>query len=119
MIGTLTVGNIWDKPQPGKIYVYIGRAGSALPQSPLYNPFHINAHCSRDEACDQYEVYLQGCIENQVPTVVNELERIGQLLLTGQDVTLQCYCKRQGNEQRCHGDSIKALIDRAIQQQQQ
>jgi hypothetical protein len=65
--------------------VYIGRG------SPWGNPFKIGVDGTRDEVCDRYE-------REVLPTL--NLEQ-----LRGHD--LVCYCAPQ----RCHGDSIIALLE--------
>ncbi len=109
MIGTLTVGTIWDKPLD-KVRIYIGRSSKF--GSPLGNPFIINGSVSRDEACDAYENYLMEQMNQGNKQVINEMNRIAKLVQSGEDVLLQCYCKHK--DLRCHGDFIKQVIDDAL-----
>lgn len=115
-IGKISVGNVWDKRKEGVTYVYIGRKSKSLPRSPLANPYFITETDTRDMVCDMYEDYLQECLARD-SEVRAELNRIGDLLLTGHDVVLTCYCKGRGKPEdikRCHGDTLVNLINQAL-----
>ena len=84
---------------------YIGRG------SPLGNPFPIdNAKgLTREVVIKNYEEWLQRQIHHKVPRVIDELQRLGDLVLQG-PVCFQCFCAPQP----CHGDVIKRVLFDAI-----
>lgn len=94
----------------GHTGVYIGRG------SPLGNPYsHMNntqaqfKAATRDDAIEKYEVWLRKQIDQGNTVVINELDRIGQLVLQG-PIKLQCFC----SPKPCHGDVIKQTLLKAI-----
>lgn len=87
----------------GQSGIYIGRG------SPLGNPFPIQGADTRDIVIAKYEDWLRKQVEQRNPTVLAELERIGDLALT-QGVNLQCFCAPK----RCHGDVIKVVLLEAV-----
>ena len=112
MLGKLTVGTIWDN-KPDAVNVYIGRSSKA--PSPLGNPWVITAQNSRDVVCDKYEEYIMDQLNTGNTKIKSELNRIGKLLIQGQNVHLTCYCKGKGYEdRRCHGDFLKAIVDEKL-----
>jgi hypothetical protein len=81
-------------------HVYIGRANRIfrLAGSKWSNPFVIGPECSRDQAVEAYDEYIQFCLR-RFP------ERYDLAELRGQ--TLVCYC----SPARCHGDVLARLCD--------
>lgn len=108
-LGKITVGTVWDNI-PEAVPVYIGRATDN--PSPLGNPFIINAHRTREEACEQYEEWLTLRLNQGHSATCDEMNRIADLVLEGKHVNLQCYCKHK--DLQCHGDLIKQVIDEQI-----
>jgi hypothetical protein len=108
MIGKLRVTTIWSVAEKGTEKVYIGR--SSKHPSPLGNPYVINGYRDRDKACDMHEEYLTEVLNQGNSPIMDEMNRIGNLLLAGTNVDLQCYCAPK----RCHGDYIKQIIDEHI-----
>lgn len=99
----ITLGTIWDKPEPNVTMVYIGRQGKPLANhlvnGYLGNPF------TREEypnglAIKLYEVLVQNNHNNIQ-------ERILKLLDYGTDIKLCCFCKNKD----CHGRIIKEFLD--------
>jgi hypothetical protein len=82
---------------PSTNYIYIGR-GTALG-----NPFPITTKDDRDAVCNKYENYLK----NLKPSMKAQLNSIVNLGREHGEVNLVCFCAPK----RCHGDSIKALIE--------
>ena len=102
--GKIFIGVKWID-RPNALNIYIGRG------SPLGNPWAINAHQSRDVVCDLYDAYLNQAVSVGNKKIIAVLERIEFALRLGEDVNLQCFC--QGK--RCHGESIRALVEKKIQ----
>jgi hypothetical protein len=105
----LTVVNKHHGQWPHRRYVYIGRP------SALGNPFPVNAGRTREEAVAEFEIYLQQQMEAGNEAILNELERIGAMVLddSGEPVCLQCFCAPKA----CHGDVIRRVIEQAIKEQ--
>ena len=112
MRGKLTIGTVWN-PIPTAINIYIGR--SAKNPSVLGNPYVITGSCSRDEACDKYDVYLAEQIKKGNKPIRKELTRMAKLILAGQDVNLLCFCTHKGL--RCHGESVRKVVMEAVDKQ--
>lgn len=94
----------------GETGIYIGRG------SPLGNPYSHMANtkaqfktATRDEAIEKYRVWLRQQIDSGNATVINELQRIGNLAIDG-PVKLQCFCSPQA----CHGDVITDVLLKAV-----
>lgn len=83
--------------------VYIGR-GSALG-----NPWPITSSEDRDTVCDRYETYLR-CEYTHNRAMKEQLNTIHRIGLEQGEVNLVCFCA----DKRCHGESIKRLIEDAI-----
>jgi len=88
--------------RPATVDVFIGRP------SCLGNQYHIGTHGDRDEVCDCYDVWLRKKVKRKDPVIMAELQRISDLLDTGHDVCLVCFC----HPQRCHGLSVIKQIKR-------
>lgn len=86
------------KHKPTANDVYIGRG------SRWGNPFVIGKHGDRDAVCDSYHARLVKQIN------AGDLSREDLAMLHGKN--LVCYCAPQ----RCHGDSLKAAAEWAVQQ---
>lgn len=65
---------------------------------------------TRDEAVDQYEVWLREQIAAKNEAVADALNRIWLRARDGRDVNLVCWCAPK----RCHGDVIKAIIEEKL-----
>lgn len=100
---TITVGRKWDKGAE-----YIGRG------SPLGNPFviHDASDEDRDRVCDTYDIWLRQRYYLRDEAIVTEIHRLVELAKKG-DLTLGCFCAPK----RCHGDSVKELIEEIIEEQ--
>ena len=96
----VTIGNKYH----GDVGEYIGRG------SPLGNPYPISKTNPREEVIAAYAQYLNKEIEAQNPAIVNELNRITDILLRTGSVTLVCFCPPKP----CHGDIIRDVIFLAI-----
>lgn len=89
----------------GKSGEYIGRG------SPLGNPFPIGEKYTRQQAIAKYAVWLRQQIDDGNLTVLTELNRLGNKAIDENRLTLQCFCYPKP----CHGDVIKRIISKAIQ----
>jgi len=89
--------------------IYIGRG------SPLGNPYtHLNENTkaefiveNREEAINNYEVWINDKILNKDVEICNMLNKI-YLMAKKDDVNLVCYCVPKND---CHGFIIKKIIE--------
>lgn len=86
---------------------YIGRG------SPLGNPYsHMEGTQAkfktktREQAIALYAVWLQEQIDSMNPTVIDELNRLGNLAIDNKGLALQCFCYPKP----CHGEVIKEKL---------
>jgi len=79
---------------------YVGRG------SPLGNPFKITKTQPRHMAIDMYGVWLKEVIINEGQSVMAELDRLFQILIKEQSLTLICYC----SPKLCHGDIVSYFL---------
>lgn len=79
---------------------YIGRP------SPLGNPSRITPTVSRSTAIYRYTTWLYDQITKQNTSVINELNRLFQILVDRQELNLICYCAPK----ECHGEIIKQIL---------
>lgn len=104
------IGNRPMKPPEGTIRAAVNRS------TPLGNPFKMvgSSPEERDRVCDAYEQWL--------PTVLlkngAELAQFNELLKLAQTpgcktLELICHCAPK----RCHGDTIKRLLEQELSQQ--
>lgn len=93
--------------------VYIGRATPNRPGSPLGNPFKPKSHTdpqARQECLDLYRDWLAKQELNQSKAWL-ELLRLTEIAKI-EDLYLICWCAPQN----CHGDIIKAEVERMNKQ---
>ena len=85
--------NIKDAPAAWSYntdFVFIGRPG-------FYgNPFEFGKDGDRDMVCDKFDVYFYD--EEQKYLRILAMENL-------RGKTLVCFCKEDGKEVRCHGDT--------------
>lgn len=109
----------------GKISVYSIRKGGLKPpfcsgynyridraNRTFGNPFELknpNDPIERHEVVEKYKIWLENNIDQR--RVQNELLRLTNLLKSGEDINLLCWCKRSDVEVECHGDIIKKLLE--------
>lgn len=94
--------------RPGT-HVYIGRAMPRRPGSPLGNPFKPKSYTdpkARQECLDLYQHWLKQQ-ELSRSEAWYELRRLAEIAKT-EDLYLACWCAPLN----CHGDIIKAEIER-------
>jgi hypothetical protein len=106
----ISVANISGDRQLLKLpgAVYIGRNFAGIPASPLANPFKVGSDGDRHQVCERYlEEVLNPALDIQTGHVWDELSRLAQRVLTGEKLTLCCWCEPQ----RCHGFDIAAAVD--------
>ncbi len=77
--------------------------------SVLGNPYY-RSNGSRDERIARFRTWLWANIESKTPSVIRELSKIKQAVLSGENVYLMCCCKPAA----CHGDIIKSCIEWCI-----
>lgn len=87
--------------------VYVGRGNV------LGNPFTHKAGTlarfickDRDEAVDNYRVYLLDKLATKDSAICQEMNRLYKLAKSG-DLNLVCFCAPQ----RCHGDILKEILE--------
>lgn len=99
----ITLGTVWDKPEPNVTMFYIGRQGKPLPEhmvnANLGNPFTVEEY-GRVTAIKLYRVLIESNHNNIQ-------QRIKNLLDCGTDIKLCCFCKGQ----LCHGLVIKEFLE--------
>lgn len=95
----------------GKTGEYIGRG------SPLGNPYsHMEGTKAqfktrtREQAIELYRVWLNEQIANNNPTVLAELNRLGNKAIDDKGLALQCFCYPKP----CHGEVIKEKLVQAM-----
>lgn len=95
------------------IDIYIGRG------SVLGNPYtHLDLKLTkakfrvqtRQEAIENYESYIRKQIEQGNKEIIDELNRIIELMKIKNKVFLVCFCKPAS----CHGDIIKKVLKEKI-----
>lgn len=103
---TITVANI----RHTKKGVYIGRAmpRQGLKASPLGNPYKLLKDCPRWVPIAQFQEWLEWQMENDSPAR-REIERLTEMARQG-DLVLLCWCAPLS----CHGDVVKAEIERRL-----
>ena len=82
---------------------YIGRG------NPLGNPYPMFSPKDRDKVCDQFEEHIDKHIRAGTPSIINELVRLANIARE-RDLNLICFCAPK----RCHGDTIKRLVEEII-----
>jgi hypothetical protein len=102
----LLVVNKFHGKWPSRRYIDIGG------HSPLRDTTRMDEGRTRAEAVWFYGEYLREQMEAGNEAILNELERIGAMVLddSGEPVCLQCFCAPKA----CHGDVIKRVIEEAI-----
>lgn len=82
--------------------------------SVLGNPFTMGAdgkdESKRDEVCELYHKYLTEAIRDKDEEISEELNRLFIIFRKYKKLELFCWCAPK----RCHGDSIKQIIEEAI-----
>ena len=79
---------------------YIGRG------SPLGNPYKITDVTPRHVAINEYEIWIKDCICKNFKSILDELERLFNILIKNQKLILICHC----SPKLCHGNIIKQLL---------
>lgn len=100
MVGKLIVGKV-NQSYPSYTVVRIDR------KTALGNPFYMANENQRDYVCDQFEAHMKHKLKEPKGYFFLELKEIYQRVKAGEDIVLTCWC----HPKRCHGDSIKNLID--------
>lgn len=96
------------KHATGDVTIYIGRG------SPLGNPFVMDPSkgVTRDVVIAKYAEWLDQQIKSYNLKVCEALDRIVDASKEYGVVSLQCFCAPQ----KCHGDIIKAVVEKHIQE---
>jgi len=73
------------------------------------NPFPMKdkSQAERDRVCDEYNLWLRKRYADASSPQRRELERLADLVASGQKLALECCCAPL----RCHGLTIKAAIE--------
>jgi hypothetical protein len=101
--GRVTVVKRGTSTAVGAERVYVGRG------SPLGNPYPMQDQSphERTRVCIACEEHMRLEINNNNRLIVNELERILNIVKSGTDVELECFCAPL----QCHGDYLKQCIE--------
>ena len=104
MSQTITIGRV-NKSDPTRLNICI------QPDSPvLGNPFFMKDESMRNEVCDKYQAHFEREILKIGSPFHTEVTRLYKLAKSGKQLNLQCWCAPK----RCHGDTIKAFIDKFL-----
>lgn len=96
--------------------IYIGRVGSFKKdcnniridrKTILGNPFFMKHEEQRKEVCDKYYEYFMKEVKKEGGELRKEIIRLYKILLTGEDINLQCWC----TPKQCHGETIKKFLE--------
>lgn len=74
--------------------------------SPLGNPFKITSNLSRSTSIYKYSIWLYDSIINESSKVINELNRLFDILVKNQKLNLICCCYPKS----CHAQIIKQVL---------
>lgn len=103
MRGELIVGRI-NQSYPDHTIVRIDRKAA------LGNPFYMSNENQRDYVCDQFEAHMNYKLKDIKGYFFLEIKEIYKRVKAGENIVLTCWC----HPKRCHGDSIKAVIDKQL-----
>lgn len=108
-LGRLSLVNMKVDRSPSTrktVTIYIGRP------SVLQNRWPTPHYGTRSEVCDRYDRWLEKRVTKNNRRIMAELNRIADLIETGTDVVLECYCKPK----RCHGDSVLKQVRKILRE---
>jgi len=102
-VGGITIGNLRNRERSaGAVPIRVDRTSG----SPLGNPFHMQSESQRDEVCNRYADWFHGEIRKGNEKVLDELQRILNLVKQGKDVELLCWCAPR----KCHAETVRAWL---------
>lgn len=105
LITVVSVRGIKPHSAPPNL-IYIGRRCASWPQSPLANPYKLQANDIREDVIDQYRRHLWACVKRGDSAIITELTRIAGMVQRGESVQFGCWC----SPLPCHGDVVKEAI---------
>jgi hypothetical protein len=106
-LGTITIGNIRSQSNvPNAVAVRVDRTSG----SPLGNPFHMRGEWERQMVCLKYEAWFREQLEKGNQAVLNELNRLKQIVRDGNNLMLLCWC----SPKQCHAETIKAWLESGL-----
>ena len=106
-LGYVSVGVKW-KFVPNAYNVYIGQG------SPLGNKYARKGmnDSTREVVCNAFHEDYMIAMQDKSSPMYQETKRLYNMVLSGIDVNLQCFCKHDDFLYiRCHGESIANLIN--------
>ncbi len=92
--------------------IYIGRNSYVSKGSILNNKFKIGQDGNREGVVEKYRIWLWQEYKKK-SGVYQELVRIKDKVIKGEEVELVCWC----SPQKCHGDVIKKCVEWMIKSQ--
>lgn len=104
---TVSIGRVHDQNtirNNAIIYKRVDRA------SVLGNPYYMHSEAQRDTVCDEYETWFSDQMSNKESYVYSEIETLTSIAIN-YDLELLCHCAPK----RCHAETIKAAIDKAVE----
>jgi hypothetical protein len=108
MLGSIRVGNkraISDfKPEVGEVMIHVDRP------SILGNPYAVNSRRTREQAIEEYRAFLEHQMKRRKGPVYDEICRIAEYVLNGQDVILMCWCAPLP----CHAGVVKETVEQLV-----
>jgi len=106
-MGKVSIGVSWIN-DPNAKNIYIGKS-SALGNKHAFKGMSMN---QRTIACDRYYNDFTHAMNTKKCHLYTTVCDIFSLLLEGNNVNLQCYCKSPTNpDLLCHGETIKEYLD--------
>lgn len=109
MLGTIGVFSKRSgaKPPPAHyIQIHIDRPSG----SPLQNPIILHNESDRPKVLSEYEIYFKDKLRERDPSIIKALMRIVDLVMSGQDVALMCWCAPKA----CHGNTVKRICEKKV-----
>lgn len=80
--------------------------------TPLGNPFPMENRSQeeRNRVCNLYEEWIEPKLLDK-GAELRQFEELLQIVRDGKDLELECFCAPK----RCHGDTIKRLLEEQLQ----
>lgn len=109
--------------QLGRIEIFSQRSGAKRPPahyikvfidrpsgSALQNPFPLRQESDRVEVLEAFESHIKLKLRSRDESVISALMRIVNLVISGQDVALMCWCAPKA----CHGNTVKRICEKKV-----
>ena len=95
------------KPPPAHfIQILIDRPSG----SSLQNPIILHNESDRESVLSQFEIYFRKKLRAKDESIIAALNRIVDLVMSGQSVALMCWCAPKA----CHGNTVKRICEKKV-----